>query len=370
MHTKNKIMIAGLAAAVALTAAGKQNPTPPNTAEIFVSSETVPAGGTVQVKFSLTEPHPISSSGAGYALAGMTVDGVAVWSPAGDAGGVGVVKNGSLYIAAISPSGSLGTGLDYPFLTITSDIPATLKTGTSFPLTWSSDSSISTSAGPMILSMKPGKLVVGGSISIHGVYPGGGTWPAGTLVKILGTGFKSTTRLTAQFKTSSVAVVSANEIDITLKELTTLDAQKVTVTNSDGSTDSYFSYLRGVLVRQPTRSLLRNSEPAFPLQTHAIASLVAPTLSASQFAGLALQNPNPGPLVVTFELDSASGGSQVTSVTLPSGTRLVDDLSSLLNGAVVSAGDTVRLTSTAPVQILGLLGDESAVTVTPFFPTF
>jgi hypothetical protein len=349
---------------------GGGNPAPANTAEIRISNETIPAGGTVQVKFSLTEPHPITSTGSNYALDGMSVDGVALWSPVGDAGGIGLVKNDSLYINAISPSGSLGNGLDYPFLTITSDIPASVKTGTSFPLTWSSDSWLSTATGPMNISIKPGTLVIGGSISIRGVYPGGGTWPAGTLIRVLGTGFSSTTRLTTKFGISSITVVSANEIDVILRDQTTLDSQQFIAVNKDNSTSSYFSYLRGVLIKQPSRDLLQRAEPAFPLQTHALASLVVPALTASQFAGLALQNPNPGPLVVTFELDSASGGIQVASVILPSGTRLVDDVSSLMNGAVVNPGDTFRLTSTAPLQILGLLGDESAVTVAPFFPSF
>jgi hypothetical protein len=155
-----------------------------------------------------------------------------------------------------------------------------------------------------------------------------------------------------------------------LKEATTLDAQWVTLQNPDNTTATYFAYLRGVLVRQPNRSLLRVSEPAFPQLTHALASMVVPSMTTSQFCALALQNPNPGPLTVTFTLNSLSGATQTTSVLLPSGYRLVDDLSTLLNGAIVNPGDTVQLMSTAPLQILGLLGDESTVTVTPFFPSF
>src|SRR4051794_32268528 len=121
-----RILLAGMATAALLSASGKQNPTPANTAEVAVSSQTVPAGGTAQVRFTLTEPQPITSTGAGYAMDAMSVDGVALWSPLGDAGGVGVIKNGKLYVSAISPSGNLGMGLDYPFLTITTDLAPTL----------------------------------------------------------------------------------------------------------------------------------------------------------------------------------------------------------------------------------------------------
>ena len=370
MSSTHRVIAIGLAAAISLLAGGKHNPEPPNTAEIRVSNETIPAGGTVQAKFEMTEPHPITSTGASFELAGMSVDGVAVWSPLGDAGGVGVVKNGQLHIAAISPSASLGTVSDYPLLTITADVPSSAAPGSSFPLTLGNDSTLMTADGPMAIAMKPGTLVIGGSLSVRGVYPGGGTWPAGTLVRIMGTGFNRSTRVSTKFKTSSISFVNADEIDIVLKEQTTLDAQQVTVVNSDGLVDSYFSYARGVLVRKPSKPLLRISEPAFPQQTHAIASMTVPSLNASQFAALALQNSDPGPLVVTLELDSATGGHQTASVTLRSGARILDDLSTLLNGAQITAGDTVRLTSTAPVRILGLIGDESAITVTPLLLTF
>jgi len=370
MQSIDRLITAGLLASAALLAAGKQNPTPANTAEVRVSSEMIPPGGTVQVKFSLTEPQPITSTGSSFAMGVMSVDGVAVWSPAGDAGGVGVLNNGQLHISAISPSGNLGNGLDYPFLTITSDIPASVKYGSSFPLTLGADSSISTAAGPMTLLVKPGRLDVKGSVSIHGVYPGGGNWPAGTVVKVLGSGFQAGTKVTTKFAVSSIYIVSSGEIDLTLKDQTYLDSQAVTVQHPDRSSDRYFCYLRGVPVRVPSRTLLQHAEPAFPLQSHAIASLVVPDLSSSQFAALALQNANPGPLVVTFQLVSRTAGTQSTTVTLPSGTRIVDDLSSLLDGYPVAPGDTLQLTATAPLQILGLLGDESAFTVAPFFPVF
>jgi hypothetical protein len=365
MQRRIRVLVAGLAATAALFGSGKQNPNPPNTAEVRVSNATIPAGGTVQAQFSLTEPHPITSTGAGYALDDMSVDGVAVWSPIGDACGVGVVNNGKLYVSGVSPSGSLGNSIDYPFLTITTDIPATAATGTSFPLTLNSDTFLSTATGPLTLVIKPGTLVIGGSVSIRGLYPGGGTWPAGTLVRVMGTGFKTNTHLTTKFKTNTITFVSANEFDLTLKETTTLDSQIVTVVNPDGSTATYYSYLRGVMVRKPARVLLQQSEPAFPQQTHAIASLTVPNLTSSQFVALALQNPNPGPLVVTFQL-----GAQTSTVVLPSGYRVMDDLATLLNLPTVNPGDTVSVTSTAPLQIMGLLVDESNVTVTPLIPTF
>jgi hypothetical protein len=55
---------------------------------------------------------------------------------------------------------------------------------------------------------------------------------------------------------------------------------------------------------------------------------------------------------------------------LPSGSRVMDELSVLLGGIPVTAGDVVNVTATSGVQILGLSGDDAAGTVTPFLPAF
>jgi hypothetical protein len=86
-----------------------------------------------------------------------------------------------------------------------------------------------------------------------------------------------------------------------------------------------------------------------------------------QFVALAVQNPNPGPVSVTFQLQSTGA---TTSIVLPSGGRIKDELGALLGGLSVNAGDVVKVNATAGVQILGLIGDENATTVTPFLPTF
>ena len=55
-----------------------------------IVSETLPAGGLMQIKLELTSPHPITTSGADFQmeLAFDGVEGVAMLSPAGDAYGV------------------------------------------------------------------------------------------------------------------------------------------------------------------------------------------------------------------------------------------------------------------------------------------
>ena len=339
MRRINRTVLIGVAAASALAAA--HNPTPPNTIEIAVSSAAVPSGGTVQVRFSPTQPMPIGSTGTGFAMNGFEANGIAVWSPNGVACGVGLIQNGVLRFSAVDPTGILGTGADYPFLTLTLTAPAGLITGTSFAVTWTSDSWLNGPAGPMSLVVKPGKITIGGTLSIRGVYPGGGTYPAGTTIRIPGSGFLKTSRIQTPVKYSSISITS-NEIDLTLKEQTTMDSQPFSVTNPDGTSATFFAYLKGVPVRAPANALLKSGEFAFPLATHAIATIPATgALPAGQWNALAMQNPNPGPAVVTVSLQPAGEGRSAT-VVLPAGGRLVDTISDLLNGVAVGPGTRSR----------------------------
>ena len=57
-------------------------------------------------------------------------------------------------------------------------------------------------------------------------------------------------------------------------------------------------------------------------------------------------------------------------IVLKSGDRVMDDLSFLLNGALLNPGDVVSPVSTTALQILGLRGDDVAQTVMPFLPVF
>ncbi len=177
------VFFMGIAGVSVANASGSNSPNPTSgvtcstCAEVRTLSERVPAGGTVQVKYLLTQPRPITSGGYGFSMYGFGVDGIALTSPMGDTFGTGVVSNGKLSLFVISPSSDFGTNLDYPFITLTMDIPSSTPTGSTFPLTLDAGS-VQTLTGPLTFSdPKPGVLTIGGSISIRGVFPGGGTYP-------------------------------------------------------------------------------------------------------------------------------------------------------------------------------------------------
>jgi hypothetical protein len=247
-------------------------------------------------------------------------------------------------------------------------VPSGKPLGTAYPFGWDATSFVAYNGTPYVLTVKPGTVTIGGSGYISNIVPGGGTYPAGTVVHVNGGNFSSQTKFNTSVKFSSFKI-SSNDIAVTLKETTKLDAQWFSIQNPDRTTVVYYAYLRGTFTTSPSRDILKTAEYAFPLSTHAIATLPAePALSTTQFTALALQNPNPGPAAVTLTVNS---GGVITNTlrVLNSGERVVDTVSQL-TGVSVQAGDIVSLTSTAAIQIMGIRGDEAAQNLTPFIPQF
>src|SRR3954451_10706728 len=90
--------------------------------EVRIESEQIPAGGTVQLKFVLTEPKPILTGTKAFGMGSMSLLGISVSSTAGDAFGVGQFSNGHLRLKTISPSATYGMVLDYPLVTVAAQI--------------------------------------------------------------------------------------------------------------------------------------------------------------------------------------------------------------------------------------------------------
>jgi hypothetical protein len=350
----------------AANSGGKTDPAGVTTAEVRTLSERVPAGGTVQVKYLLTQPRPITSGGYGFAMDSFSVDGVSITSPLGDAAGVAVAQNGFLNLTVISPASDFGMNLDYPFITVTMDIPKSTPVGTTFPLDLTS-ASVQTPTGPLTFAdAKPGTLTIGGSVAVRGVFPGGGLQAAGTVISVQGTGFQPGTKVATKMKTSTATFVSSTELRFVLQEAVNMDTQPIQVTNPDGSQVTFYSYLRGALVNPPSRDILKATEPVFQAQTHGVGTVPAASCGSEQHVALAIQNPNS--FAVSVALTDQNTGS-FSLVLLPSGGRVMDDVSALI-GSSVDRQDAVSILSTAPVQMLGLCTDEAAGKVTPFLPSF
>jgi hypothetical protein len=223
------------------------------------------------------------------------------------------------------------------------------------------------------IEVQQGSIAVGGSVSITDVVPGGGSLPAGAIFSVFGVGFTPNTKLVIRgLNVQSIAYVSPTEFRVTVKAAGVLDGVMFLAQNPDKSSDTYYSYMRGVSMGVSTRSLLAKTVPVFSILTAteaALPSTISPQLNPDYFTAIALQNPSPATAVVTIEARSGAGallGS--TTVSLPNHSRFTREASELF-GFTLPTGAYMHMLSTQPVQVEGLLGRDSTRVVLPLAAT-
>src|SRR6266850_2329247 len=168
--------------------------------ELRIPDETVPPGGMLQLKVEITEPKPILKGGqrARYQAQFLgPVQGIALFSPKGDASGTAVLSKGAAQISLSSPLFDMGKIIDYPILTIAMPVKTTAIPGKTAQLVL--DPSLSRWVDPngqdYPVLLTNGIVTVGGTLSISNILPGGGVVPAGTKIRILGMGFQPNSKV-------------------------------------------------------------------------------------------------------------------------------------------------------------------------------
>jgi hypothetical protein len=323
-----------------------------------------------QVKVLLTSPQPITGGGVKFDGASGLADGIALSSTTGDVFGAALQNGGQIDVRFTSPNGTFGTEPDYPLMTFTFGIDPAAIPGTSSPAGIGSGSLWQSLLGTQApIELKPGSVTVGGSVSVTDVIPGGGVLQAGATFSILGTGFTPKTRLNINpLVMSSYAVVSPNEIRVTLASGGVLDGTQIRLRNPDGSMATYYSYMRGVKAGVSNHPLIARAVPIFSTRTSVSAvlpSLILPQFNSSYAVGVALQNPGSAAADVTLELVSAPGAPvKSATVTLAPRARISRELSEWF-GVPAPSGASVRMRSASPVQVLGLLANTADGTVQP-----
>jgi len=338
-----------------------------------IPNEMAPPGGLAQMKFMVTVPTPISTGRPEFEFDAAMFDsvwGIELFCVDGDLNGVAVTNGSHVNIRYSTTAGPAGT--DYPIMTVALHIrPDALAGGTAeFKLDGSSTWTVNPSGATATLNpAPPATITVGGTISILDVIPGGGILPAGSVVRIKGMGFQPLTQVQLNaIKFSSIQIVGPDEIQFTLAEATNMTGQKIQVVNPDGSQDTYFSYMRGISLASSSLPLLARVVPIFSAVTHSWAAFtpVAPA-TASQFTGIALQNPGLASADVTVALYSSSNALLGTSsFALPSGFRRVATIPEVAQGAIPGVGSYLVVSSTQPLQVFGFVGDNLSGTVVPF----
>jgi hypothetical protein len=344
--------------------------------ELRIDNETVPPGGMLQLKVAITEPKPILKGGQKARFAAPFLSppsGIALFSPAGDASGTAVLAKGGAHFSLSSPISDMGNSIDYPILTVAMPVKATAVPGSTADLVL--DPSISQWADPKgkpyPVLLTNGILTVGGTISIANVVPGGGVVAAGQKIVITGVGFQPKSKVQINEGTiATKAYVSPNEIDVTLKTPLNMTSRRIKINApSTNETATYYSYQRTPEAGRSKHALIASTVPLFSQQVWSLAYF-KPVLNASQFTGLALQNPLMKTAAVRLQLLGSNGMVLATrNLTLQPRTRVTRDLAELFPGVVPGAGTTLKVFANAPIPMLGLLGDDVLGTVEPVSPS-
>jgi hypothetical protein len=300
------------------------------------------------------------------------VQGIALFSAAGDATGTAILSQGSAHFSIKSTIFDMGTNVDYPIVTIAMPVKSTATPGSTASLVL--DPSISQWLDPSAknypILLTNGILTVGGTLSISNIVPGGGIVRAGTKIAILGIGFQPDSKV--QIENADLGTqtfLNAHEIDVTLRADTNLTASRVRITNRSNEVATYYSYQRMTALGKSTHPLIAATVPLFAKKTWTIAYF-RPTLGGSQFSAIALENPTAQPAKVNLQLFASNGTVLKShSVQLMPGQRWSRDLVEWFVGVTPGNGTSLKVTSNFAIPMLGLLGDDALGTVDAVDPS-
>ena len=336
---------------------------------LSVSNETAPPGATTQVKISVTEPKPILTGGGSLSLSTFdSVFGIAIIAPGGDTFGVALERGTNIGLSVLSPSSNFGMNIDYPILTIAGRVPATAPIGAKFvlPIDAAAFHFLDSSGTAYPLETNPGQLTIGNGVAIGNVSPGSAVVQAGDVVTISGTNFvPNTTIVFKEAKLSQVRFVSATRIDVVPAQTVTMHGTTVIAKNPDGSQATYFSYERTHAMSASADPVMQFAVPLFPPKTAMTALIPLPAPKTGFTYGVALQNIDAAGAFAMMELVDGDGNAlAVTAANLDPSTFLVRELSELF-GPTPPNARAVRVTSSAPIQVMGIAADQNAGTADP-----
>jgi uncharacterized protein (TIGR03437 family) len=329
-----------------------------NNLTLQISSETAPPGGWAQIKIYSATPQMVAGGrlvmNFDSAVFG-EIAGVAVFSAEGDAMGIASVSGRSLDVTISSAAGGIGQLPHLPILTVTVPVLDGVPPGTVSAITLdASPGAGNAPPGAQVpwtdpqknaysVTVVPGSVTVGGSLSVRNLVPGGGLLPAGTLVRVNGTGFSAATTANVDgVSVSKVQFAGAEEIDLTLGGAVDLTGKRLVLRNSDGAEFEYFSAISSV----PDYGG-GGPQPLLSMQTWTSAS----TTFTERGGLLAVQNPNLTAVDVTLQtisVNSELAGQNTVSI-LPGALNIYATRATGIAGA-----NGFRVFSSLPVRLLGI----------------
>jgi len=291
MYRPSQILLLG-ALLIPASIYGKGAATP-TILSLRVTCETAPAGGVAQIKLVLTEPKPIISSKIGFNFDPSVVDsilGIAIHSPNGDSIGTASYTPNGLSFDIISPSGTLGTALGYPIMTVAVRLKANAAPGAHsiFTVNLSQSTFQDLTGQNYAFEIKPGGISVVGATSIGNVLSGGGTIQTGQTFDITGKGLSLVTDLRVDgsdkltYKIINDSLIQATETGLPFQ----LDGKRITYKNKLGETHEYYSYARTSFAAMPGATW---TQSVLPLMPHSVATeAIVPMPTGSANSAIAL----------------------------------------------------------------------------------
>jgi len=315
---------------------------------VHVSAETAPAGQWVQFKISLGAPALVSSGRIVMDFDTSMFTAIAapgVFGSSGDAYGAATISGLHLDAQFFSPIGGIGRLGGIPVLVVSAKIGSGVQPGTTVAINADASQAPWRDPGENVhfVSVTPGSLTVGGSVSIQPTYSGGGPLPAGFVFDLAGGGFSAATTVSIDGVAFSASYDSAYQaMAVTLEAPADLTGKRIVAKNPDGSEADEYSVPTWPYSTTPAIPALQGVQPMFPEKAWAL-----PLTARFGYVGgaVAIQNPNNLPVQVHLETYPNCCGPYYVAV---------DETDTIGGWGFYSGGDdsTMVITASLPIQAL------------------
>ncbi len=346
----------------------------PGVLSLRLSSESVPAGGIIQVKLLLTEPTPVATGKMDFAYDSAVfsdVMGINLIAPGGDVSGTAIVSDGRLSLHFTSPKGTFGSIAGYPIMTMAMKLRPGLLPGTRTTVTMDTNTSVFSAllGVPLAYAIKPGVITISNTVAaIYNVLPGGGKIKAGQPFTIVGANFNAGSKLFVEsLARIRIQAWDANSMTVIPDADMLLDGTRLRITNPDKSLIEYYSYLRASSSGKSFNATMGKVVPLFSTKGYTDASFNTPdpVQNPNLVSGLGIENASGVDASVTLTMTNSFGADlgsiQVVVPAYMKFTRTVLDLFGI-DPTMVS---TVRAQSTSPIRFMGVALDSVANDVFP-----
>jgi uncharacterized protein (TIGR03437 family) len=315
-----------------------------------VSSETAPAGGWAQIKVFAATPHLVAGGSISMdfdpAVFG-NIASVAVFSATGDALGYANVQGQHVDAHFSSSSAGIGQLPSLPLFAVWIPLLAGAKAGASTAVTLDPTGSPWTDAqgNTYSVTVNSGAVTVGGGLSVASITPGGGLLPTGTVLRIAGTRFDSTTTVAIDgAAVASVRFINPQQMEATLGGAAELTGKHFRLANSSGEVLDYFSAFPSAPSTPPAGlSGSAGIHPLVPLNVFSNAVTDSNLLEhPASHRSLAMLNQDLTPVTVLLVPEPTTVTAK--SFVIPPGTLYF-----------IGPGEGTRITASAPIRMVEVL---------------